>query len=253
MTPDTLPAEITALTSASTVETVTVGWSQDAVYRLTDGDTVRYLKTGADLRHEHDRLRWMENRLPTPRVLHYTVIESTHYLLTSAVPGVMTHEAALPSDTLVRLMADGLKLWHALPIDSCPFDHRANALIARAREKITQGAIDPQHFDMHLHGYTAQDVLDRALQLRPEHEDLVVTHGDYCMPNILIDPQTEKVTGFVDVGRVGVADRFSDLAQACRSITWNIGMMWVEVFLAHYGVPMDRAKYNFYTLLDELQ
>jgi len=87
-------------------------------------------------------------------------------------------------------------------------------------------------------------------RLRPASEDLVVCHGDYCFPNVLIEG--DEVTGFVDLGELGVADRWWDLAVATWSVTWNAGPGWEDVFLEAYGVERDQARTAFYRLLYDL-
>ena len=247
---ETWPASLRELVGNYRAEVVTVGLSKDAVYRL-HGETIAYLKIGDDLRGEHDRLRWLEGRLPAPRVLHYVVEATKHYLLTTEVPGVMTHEVDLPYLKRVQLMAEGARMWHALPALECPFDQRIDIQIRRAQQNMAAGLVNADHFDIYRHGRTARDLIEEIQQTRPAEDDLVVTHGDYCLPNILVDPVTQQITGFVDLGRMGVADRFVDLAIGARSITYNLGGIWVEPFMVAYGLSMDRAKYNFYTALDE--
>jgi kanamycin kinase len=89
--------------------------------------------------------------------------------------------------------------------------------------------------------------LAELLRLRPRTEDLVVCHGDYCLPNVLISDG--RVTGFVDLGEVGVADRWWDLAVGSWSVTWNLGPGWEDLFLASYGVARDEQRIAFYRLL----
>jgi kanamycin kinase len=60
------------------------------------------------------------------------------------------------------------------------------------------------------------------------------------------------VTGFVDLGRLAVTDRWSDLAVATWSVTWNLGPGWEEEFLASYGVSRDREAVAFYRLAYDL-
>jgi len=44
------------------------------------------------------------------------------------------------------------------------------------------------------------------------------THGDWYLPTVVLDPETVRVTGLVDTGRVGRADRCTDLALMNRSL-----------------------------------
>src|SRR5439155_1556483 len=82
------------------------------------------------------------------------------------------------------------------------------------------------------------DLFHELVATRPAGEDLVLTHGDYCLPNVILRGPTlgnPGLAGFVDVGRAGLADRYRDLALASRSIAANLGAAWVAPFFAHYG------------------
>jgi len=48
--------------------------------------------------------------------------------------------------------------------------------------------------------------------------DLVVTHGDFCCPNVLIDPSSLTFTGVLDVGWLGVGDRYIDVATTVMTL-----------------------------------
>jgi aminoglycoside phosphotransferase len=66
--------------------------------------------------------------------------------------------------------------------------------------------------------------------------------------NILIQP-----TGMLDLGRLGVADRYQDIALALRHLEANFGPAWREPFARAYGVAdIDESKLAFFRLLDEL-
>ncbi len=56
--------------------------------------------------------------------------------------------------------------------------------------------------------------VERELPVRLDQErtDMVVCHGDPCMPNFMVDPKTLQCTGLIDLGRAGTADRYADLA-----------------------------------------
>lgn len=100
----------------------------------------------------------------------------------------------------------------------------------------------------HLSTRRALDLLDAD---RPPTEDLVVCHGDYCLPNVLIDDDG-RVTGYVDLGELGVADRWWDLAVATWSVTWNLGPGWEGMFLQAYGVEPDPRRTAYYRLLYDM-
>lgn len=117
--------------------------------------------------------------------------------------------------------------------------------------RVHSGLVDAQR-DFHPeHGaLTVETAFAQLLHLRPEQEDLVVCHGDYCLPNALISDG--HVCGYVDLGELGVADRWWDLAIATWSVTWNLGPGWEDLFLETYGVERDHRKSNFFRLLYDM-
>ena len=81
----------------------------------------------------------------------------------------------------------------------------------------------------------------------PSHEELVVCHGDFCVPTILFNGGALK--GFVDLGELGVADVWWDLAVATWSLEWNLGPGFDVLFLKEYGRRVDSEKIQYYRLL----
>ena len=79
----------------------------------------------------------------------------------------------------------------------------------------------------------------------------MLCHGDYCLPNVLLD-ERGNLTGYVDLGDLAVGDRWWDLAVATWSVTWNLGPGWEEHFLRAYGVEPDPARIAYYRLMYEL-
>src|SRR3954449_2313667 len=77
---------------------------------------------------------------------------------------------------------------------------------------------DLDDLDEERRGWTRDRLVAELLATRPADEDLVVCHGDLTLDNVLFDPDTCRVTGVLDAGRLGVADRWVDLAIATRSL-----------------------------------
>jgi hypothetical protein len=96
------------------------------------------------------------------------------------------------------------------------------------------GSIDASR-DFHAeHAHLSPAYADGELaRTRPNAEYLVLCHGDYCPPKILVDQV--RVVGCVDLGELSVADRWWDLAVASWSIGWNFGPGLEEAFFAAYG------------------
>lgn len=234
----------------------TTGGSDAAVFRLqAPGQPTLFAKTEAtgplsELDGEIARLRWLSaSGLPCPLVLDAMECADHGWALLSAVPGENLLECGMLPEAAVRVMADALLSLHRLPVASCPFDHRADTRIAAARRRLEAGLVDAEDFDEERRGQTPAAVFAQLLASRPEHEDLVVAHGDACLPNLLAE--AGRFSGFIDCGRLGVADRHQDLALAARDIATEFGPRWVAPFFERYGTPPDPRRLAFYQLLDE--
>jgi kanamycin kinase len=69
----------------------------------------------------------------------------------------------------------------------------------------------------------------------------VVCHGDATVPNTLLD-RVGRFAAHVDVGDLGVADRWSDIAVTTRSVTRRYGAGLEPLVLAAYGVAPDPER-----------
>jgi len=92
---------------------------------------------------------------------------------------------------------------------------------------------------------------DRCFANIPPADRLVVCHGDACSPNTLIT-EDSRCSGHVDLGELGVADRWADLAVATWSTEWNYGPGWEDLLLSAYGVAPDPDRTRYYRLLWDL-
>ena len=245
-------------------ERVTIGESGAGVWRCTmDGASPVYLKVasaGADCRldQEADRLRWMkEHDVPVPAVSDYGRIGTTEYLVLEEVPGTAASDSrwTLLLPEVIAALGRGLARLHQTKTDDCPFDQRIARQIDAARERVAAGRVREDDFDESRAGRRATDLLGELLSTVPATEDLVFTHGDFCLPNVILDrghTGQVEIAGLIDCERAGLADRHQDVALAVRSIMHNFGSNYVVPFLQAYGLPHpDEDKLRFFTLLDE--
>jgi aminoglycoside phosphotransferase len=150
---------------------------------------------------------------------------------------------------VIEQMANGLKMIHSLPVAGCPSDARLDYKIELAEKMMINNLVDESNFDEERQGRTAGDLFRELVETKPADEDLVFTHGDYCLPNIILE--NGKLSGFVDLGNSGVADRYQDIALLTRSVKYNFGERWTETLFEMLGIEPDVQKINFYMLLDE--
>lgn len=258
--PPTLPPSLAARLDGARWRRNLVGEAGATVYRLTrdDGPDL-YLKHGrgpaaAALVDELARLRWLASQMPVGAPVHFECSDNQAWLLTRAVPGRTAWEwlrhAPSRAPDIVAALAQALVRLHALPAALCPFQSPLELRLALAHARLAAGLIDADDFDDARRGWTPQDVWDALQRLRPRRVDAVVTHGDYSLDNLLLDDEL-RVTGLIDVGRLGVADRYQDLA-----ILWNclgeFGAAAQRALFDAYGIARpDRRRLDFYLCLDE--
>lgn len=253
------PTELLDEYAAWRWEPVSIYPGRSTMYRLSSpaGQT-RYLKI---VRHgwtpsaiaEAERTAWVSKFLPVPRVLKCGVTQRGDWLITEGIDSVDATAAALRDDVygLVNRLGEGLRRFHGTPIDDCPFQFRIDDAMELVRHRLETGQIDgPRDFHPEFAELTEEAAVAELLASVPESEDLVVCHGDYCVPNVLL--RGADVVGFVDLGELGVADRWWDLAVATWSITWNFGPGFEDRFLETYGVQRDERRTQFYRLLYDL-
>lgn len=213
---------------------------------------VKWLPAGApaDLSAEAVRLAWAAPFTPVPRVLDAGSDADGSWLVTAALDGTSAVDprwAARP-EVAARALGAGLRVLHdRLPAEGCPFTWDVRDRLTRA---LTGGRDDrttwhPDHADLALAEATAR------LADVPPVDRLVVCHGDACAPNTLLD-EHGQFAAHVDLGTLGVADRWADLAIATWSTHWNYGPGLDEVLLDAYGVAPDLERTAYYRLLWDL-
>jgi kanamycin kinase len=206
-------------------------------FRLGSGAQERFIKwmpAGTpSLVGEVERLMWARAFIDVPRVLDSGEDEDGSWMLTAGIPtrsAVDTRFAARPETAraAARAIGAGLRRMHdLLPVDSCPWSWSVAERIARARAEGT--------------------VVDAALEASPSIDRLVVCHGDACAPNTIVGDDG-SFAGHVDLGSLGLADRWADLAVATWSLDWNFaeGVALERELLEAYGVVPDEERMRYY-------
>ncbi|MGE0215713.1 phosphotransferase [Mycolicibacterium sp.] len=220
--PQPIPPVVAALAGDRPVTAVWVNELGGVTFAIGTAPPTEYVKSyPGEFAHllaaEVPRLRWARAYTPVPAVLG----AGPGWLHTAAVPGRSAVDPLWSEhpETAAAAIGAGLRGLHdALPVPDCPFGPPSWV-----------GAAAPP---------------DR----------LVVCHGDACAPNTLM-ADDGSCAGHVDLGDLGVADRWADLAVATMSLDWNFPVAgdgssaWEAVLLDAYGVAPDRDRIAVYRAL----
>ncbi len=207
---------------------------------------VRLRPQESDLLTETVALSWLRDKLSVPELQCFHVEGDTQFLLMTqmeGVSGIQPEETGDPAN-LVREFAKGLREVHSLSTESCTLDWRMSSFFTWAEGLIENGVLD-EYIPEGATRTIFSDQLSDIKKGMPEVEDLVFTHGDYCLPNVMF--QDGRLSGYIDLGYAGVGDRYLDFVAARGTIRRNLGEEWIGPFFQAYGLEEpDQEKLKAY-------
>jgi kanamycin kinase len=256
---DSTPAVVSALADGAAVTLVWRNELGGLTFRLDNGgEDIRYVKWVAagtpeiDLAGEAHKLAWVAPWARVPAVITYGSSDEDSWLVTAAVPGESAVAPRWKSHPRVAAEAigRGLRLLHdAVPAADCPFDWGVDRRLHRADQRIAAGEGPANWAPEHQHLGVAE--ARARLGDPPPIDRLVVCHGDACVPNTLLHDDG-SFAAHVDLGSLGRADRWADLAVATWSLEWDFGVGFHDVLLTAYGIDLDQERMAYYRLLYDL-
>jgi kanamycin kinase/aminoglycoside 3'-phosphotransferase-3 len=213
--------------------------------------------------NEHQVMSWLSNYLLVPKVIASMERDDISYLLMSNMKGKMSCSEEFLKDPkeLVRNLAKGLRNLWTVPIDQCPFNMSLSVKLSLAKERTDNDNINIEHFEegtIGMNGFSSIGELYNYLVQNVPKDDLVLAHGDYCLPNIFLTESNE--VGYIDLGSCGIADRYQDIALCVRSLKHNLSCVGIveefefyrKLLFDELGIEPDESKIRYYILLDEL-
>lgn len=236
----------------------------DSKVILFDDMVLKIEKTSNQSNREYDILKWLDGKLSAPKVIEFAQENGFNYLLMSRLKGSMlcSEDNMKDFDNAAQLLAEGLKLLWSIDIAHCPYNSRLDERLKAAKYNIEHGLVDFENAEEDTFGENGfadvNELYEFLVDNKPD-EDLVFTHGDYCLPNVFADDNT---ISFLDLGKAGIADRWQDLALCMRSLKYNLcelSLVGEDEFerlknkiYFDLGIKEDKEKLKYYILLDEL-
>ena len=197
--------------------------SPEARVLLIERDGGCFLKSApaGTLRNEAVMTRYFGEKGLGATVLDHRTEAGRDWLLTTRVAGEdCTHYLEDPK-RLCDLIATRLRALHELPVFDCPVPDRTSSFLAAAEEGYRIGRCD---LDFHAPPQGPFVTAKEAFGFLQENKHLLardtLLHGDYCLPNIMLD--NWRFSGFIDVGNGGVGDRHVDLFWGAWTLAFNL-------------------------------
>ena len=227
--------------------------------RSAEGAGERFIKWAAagapaeDLAAEAERLAWARGHgAAVPAVLDVGADAQGAWLITRGIPAqsAVTPRWRRDPERAARGIGAGLRALHeTLPVSACPYSWAVETRLPEFEARLARGE-GPESWDRAFRGLSVAEARAR-LRDAPEPDRLVVCHGDACAPNTLLDAHG-GFAAHVDLGALGVADRWADLAVAAWSTEWNYGPGFAHRVYEGYGIDPDPERIAYYRLLWDL-
>ena len=157
-------------------------------------------------------------------------------LLMGAVQGDdCIHEKYLSEPKrLCDTLALRLRELHELDFSDCPITDVVSGYIALSEENYRTGRYDKSHFPDSFGYSSAEEAYSLLISGKKYLKNECLIHGDYCLPNIMLDDW--KFSGFIDLGQAGVGDRHIDIFWGSWTFEFNLKTKaYYNRFLDAYG------------------
>ena len=188
------------------------------------------LKTEALMTEYFHSLRLSEE------VLYYGSWEGKDYLLTRRVPGEDCTDPQYLADPkrLCDTTAALLRQLHETEAKDCPVPDRIRTYTESVKRGFDGQIYEPDLF-WGMWGFSSFEEAKRAAEAgMPLLKRDVLLHGDYCLPNVIL--QGWKFSGYIDLGNGGIGDRHIDVAWGIWTLNFNLGTTkYSDRFLDAYG------------------
>lgn len=258
-----VPERIQHLVAEKTGHTDNIGMSGSSVTVYEDC-VLKVENAAANTQTAIETMRWLESRIPSPKMIYHEISSGKSWLLMSRAPGIMSCDESYleQPEVLVTALAEGMKLLWNTDTTGCPRLRTLDKLLEEAACRVAHGMVDLDNVEPETFGKDGfrnpAHLLQWLLENKPQSVP-ALAHGDYCLPNVFL--KDGKLSGFIDVGDTGIGEKWRDIALCYRSLRHNFdgsygGKIYKDFdpdsLFQKLEIQPDWEQIRYHLLLDEL-
>ena len=211
--------------------------SPEARVYFIDKDNGYYLKSApkGSLKNEVLLTKYYHSKGLAANVVDYLSIEKDWMLSEKVIGEDCTHKIYIDEPKkLCDTIATLLRELHETDFSDCPVQNRIFLYLETAKSNFDAGTYDKTSFP-NCFGYKSEieawKVVEKYSHLL-KNDTLI--HGDYCLPNIMLD--NWRFSKFIDLGNGGVGDRHIDVFWGIWTLAFNLKTnKYASRFIDAYG------------------
>lgn len=211
--------------------------SPEARVIFIDKDGGYFLKSmqKGKLARQAEMMRYFHRKGLSTSVITY-ISDAEDWLLTEKIHGddcTMAKYLEQP-ERLCDILAERLALLHSMDFTDCPIQNHTERLLAKAEHNKRMGTYNKDEFPDSF-GYTSAEEAWAVVESKSHLlQNDTLLHGDYCLPNIILNDWA--FAGFIDLDNAGVGDKHVDVFWATWSLFFNLHTHdYRERFIDAYG------------------
>lgn len=176
-----------------------------------------------ELLREHKSLQTLNGKFPVPNILDFQDDGITAQILLEKVSGRPLHEMIQEWDRskILSVVTNILQeLWNVTPDVLSRMPRGLEEELQDINALLERDLINIDNFKLAAEGRHPLEVYQQAQEILHSRQFNVLSHGDFCLPNILVTEQGKWT--LIDWGKGGLSDRFRDLSSIEGSLERNI-------------------------------
>lgn len=241
-------------------KTDSIGLSNSKVFVFEDY-ILKISKLPFDIENEVRVYKELKGKLPISDIIDYVVEDNTIYLLKTKLKGKLLCDPYYMKrpDLLYKLAVKAIKMLWSIDIKDLNLKNTCDVIIKSGKFFYDNNLLDFKNTDNNItKDFKSFDEIFDYLAKNNPNNDNVLCHGDLCLPNIICNGN--KLVGFIDLGLMGISNRYHDLAILYRSIKYNFNGRYGNAYPGFsenklfdlLGIKKDEKLIKYYLLLDEV-